>query len=188
MAAARRGHAVAAAHFPDGDGAILFGGLPAGSSGPVAERLIGQAFAAYDVGAVENRVNATATTMPSGDVLILGGKTAGGVEASGLVISPATTPPTVTPLPAALSVAREGHTASLSGGALVVCGGADGTGALQASCDVLDGMTYALLRTVPLGTARRDQVAQVMENGLVVLAGGLGSDGAPLASIEIYTP
>src|SRR5207247_6617456 len=49
MAAARRGHAVAAAHFPDGDGAILFGGL-GGATGPVAERLVGQNFSSYDVG------------------------------------------------------------------------------------------------------------------------------------------
>jgi len=27
-----------------------------------------------------------------------------------------------------------------------------------------------------------------METGLVVLAGGFGADGAPLASMEIYTP
>ena len=188
MAAARRGHAVAAAHFPDGDGAILFGGLSAGSTAPVAERLVGQAFAAYDVGALANRVNATATTMPSGDVLVLGGKTAAGVEASGLVISPMAAPPAVRTLPDALSVAREGHTASLTGNDLVVCGGADATGAVQASCDVLDATTYERKATVPLGTARRDHVAEVMENGLVFLAGGLGSDGAPLGSIELYTP
>lgn len=188
MAAARLGHAVAAAHFPDGDGAILFGGLPAGSSGPVAERLVGQSFAAYDVGAQDDRVGATATTMPSGDVLILGGKTAAGAQASGLLISPGSAPPTVTPLPSILSVAREGHTASLTGNELVVCGGADATGTPQASCDVIDAGSYALLRTVPLGTARRGHVAAVMDNGLVFLAGGTGVDGAPLASIELYTP
>ena len=34
---------------------------------PVAERLVGQSFTVYDVGAQPNRVNATATTMPNGD-------------------------------------------------------------------------------------------------------------------------
>ncbi|HEX9105039.1 MAG TPA: hypothetical protein VF997_22665, partial [Polyangia bacterium] len=56
MAAARVGHAGAAAKFPDGDGAILFGGLPPGAtSAPVAERVVGQSFTQYDVGAQQNR-------------------------------------------------------------------------------------------------------------------------------------
>ena len=86
MAAPRVGHATAGATFPDGDGAHPVRRLalrrqrrrwPSGSSG--------QAFSAYDVGAQPNRINATATTMPNGDVLILGGKTATGAVASGLV-------------------------------------------------------------------------------------------------------
>jgi len=159
-----------------------------GTSGlPVAERLVGQGFSAYDVGAQENRVNATATTMANGDVVILGGKTAAGAQASGLVITP-TVPATVTPLPAILSVAREGHTASLTGNDLVVCGGADAMGAVQPSCDVIDATTYGRKSTIPLATARRGHSAEVMETGVVVLAGGFGSDGAPLASMEIYTP
>ena len=89
MVAPRVYHAAAAAKFPDGDGAMLFGGLPTGTTGaPVAERLLGQAFATYDVGAQENRLNATATTMPNGDVLVLGGKTATGRSPAGLVITP----------------------------------------------------------------------------------------------------
>ena len=56
--------------FPTATARILFGGLPTGTTGaPVAERLVGQAFTAYDVGAQPNRLNATATTMPNGDVL-----------------------------------------------------------------------------------------------------------------------
>lgn len=190
MAAARAGHAVAPAKFSDGgEGAILFGGLPAGSTGaPVAERLVGQAFSAYDVGAQANRSGATATRMPTGDVLVLGGKTAAGAQSSGLVITPNAPSATVTPLPGALSVAREGHTATLTGNDLVVCGGADASGALQASCDVFDAMTYARKSTVPLAAARRGHSAQLLETGIVLIAGGIGSDGAPLASIEIYTP
>ena len=108
--------------------------------------------------------------------------------ASGLVITPTAPSATVTPLTMALSVAREGHTASLSGGDLVVCGGADATGVVQPSCDVLDATTYGIKSTVPLATARRGHTSETMETGVVVLAGGVGADGAPLASIEIYTP
>jgi hypothetical protein len=49
-------------------------------------------------------------------------------------------------------------------------------------------MTYARKSTVPLGTARRGHSAQPLETGPIVIAGGIGSDGNPLASIELYTP
>ena len=105
------------------------------------------------------------------------------------MITPTTPSATVTPLPMALSVARAGHTASLTGGDLVVCGGVDDTGVAQASCDVLDAMTYGRKSTVPLADgAHRPQLGRRMETGIVVIAGGIGADGAPLASMEIYTP
>jgi hypothetical protein len=189
MAAARVGHAGAAAKFPEGDGALLFGGLPTGTTGqPVAERVVGQSFSAYDVGAQPNRTGATATTMPTGDVLILGGATSTGAQSSGVVITPTSPSATVTPLPMALSVPRSGHTASITGGDLVVCGGVDDKGMAQASCDVLDAMTYGRKSTVPLSVARTGATSETMETGVVVIAGGIGADGAPLASMEIYTP
>jgi hypothetical protein len=76
----------------------------------------------------------------------------------------------------------------LTGNDLVVCGGADATGMAQASCDILDATTYGRKSTVPLAVARRGHTSETMETGVVVIAGGVGSDGAPLASIEIYTP
>jgi hypothetical protein len=189
MAAARSGHAVAAAHFPDGDGAILFGGLPVGSTSPVAERLVGQTFAAYGLGmTLPNLTGATATTMPNGDVLILGGKADDGTVSSGaIVISPGVSPPTVTVIPNGLSTPRVGHSATISGSVLVVCGGADNTGTLQGNCDLLDTSSYAISATVPLATARRNHVSQLLETGDIVIAGGIGSDGNPLSSIEIFT-
>jgi hypothetical protein len=189
MAAARAGHAVAAAHFSDGDGAVVYGGLPVGSTSPVAERLVGQTFTAYGLGVTEpNLTNATATTMPNGDVLILGGTADDGtVSSSGIVITPGVTPPTVKTIPNALSAARVGHTATISGSVLVVCGGADNTGTLQGSCDLIDTSSYAIQATVPLATPRRNHVSQLLETGDVVIAGGIGSDGNPLSSIELFT-
>src|SRR5262249_22485477 len=96
MAAPRAGHAVAAATFPDGQGAILVGGIDSGSTAPVAERLLGQSFSAYDVAGLENRIDATATTLSNGQVLVLGGKVNGTPVASGVVIDPSTMPPGVT--------------------------------------------------------------------------------------------
>jgi hypothetical protein len=189
MAAPRAGHAVAPATFGDGDGAILFGGLPNGVTGPVAEKLVGQTFTAVDLGpTVENRVNATATKLPSGDVLVLGGRGATGALASAVLIHPGASPISAEVMPNALSTAREGHTATRVGDDVLVCGGADAAGQLQSTCDLIDGNTLGIKRTIQGGTARRGHVANVLETGPVVLAGGIGPDGQPLASMDIYTP
>ncbi len=190
MVAARLGHATGPAKFPDGDGAILFGGLPTGSTLPVAERLVGQSFTAYDMGDLgmqPNRLLATATALADGRVLILGGKDASGPLASGFIITP-NLPATVTPVPNALSVPREGHTATRVGNDILVCGGGTTGGALDDSCDLIDGTSVAIKETIKLGAGRRDHTATVLEIGLVLIAGGTGPDGSPSGAIEIYTP
>jgi hypothetical protein len=107
--------------------------------------------------------------------------------ASGFVIDPSTTPPTVTPLPNALSVARTQHTANLIGQDILVCGGADETGKAHAHCDLLDSTTFAVKSMVALADARRGHSALNLETDLVVIAGGFNDAGQPLPSMEIYT-
>jgi hypothetical protein len=154
----------------------------------VAERLVGQSFAPLDVSA-PNRVGATATTLATGDVLILGGAGDDGKAlASGLVLGLGALPPTVTALPSALSSPRAGHTTTVVGKDLLVCGGVDNKGAPLATCDLLDGTTLAIKKTLMLGTARTQHSAAVLETGPIVIAGGLGADGMPLTAMEIYTP
>ncbi len=191
MAAPRFRHAQTNAHFATGgDGLLLFGGLPDNSTLPVAETLTGQTFGPYpDLNSLGNRRGATATTTSSGDVLILGGEDATGALASGFAATVSVMPAKITQISAALSVARVGHTATLlASGDILVCGGANATGTLQASCDLLDGASYGIKQTLPLAAARRDHSAATLDNGIVIIAGGFGSDGAPLKSIEIYTP
>jgi hypothetical protein len=191
MAAARSQMAIAPAKFPDGEGAILFGGLPINSTAPVAERLVGQAFSAYDLGAQPNRTGATATQLHDGRVLVLGGHDdSGAVLATGFVITPGT-PAQVTALPTALSTPRDGHSATLLANStfdLLVCGGLGQDGKPIASCDVLDGSSLAIKSTIPLGLARTQLSATLLETGNVLLAGGLDPSGAPSGVIEIYTP
>jgi hypothetical protein len=188
MAAARLHHAVAPAKFSDGEGAILFGGT--NGNGPVAERLVGQSFVALDLPVeVLDRSYATASSLPSGDVLILGGASGGeAATSSGVLISVASNPPKANLLMTVLSTARAQHTATRVGNDLLVCGGHDATGAPLASCDLLDGTTLGIKKTIPLGSARRLPSAVPLVTGPIVLAGGVGEGGAPLASMEIYTP
>jgi len=189
MAAARFGHAVAATTFADGSsGALIIGGLAQGSSAPVAERLVSQAFAAYDVPGLDNRVNATATTLTTGVVLVVGGTINGVAVPTGVLIDTSNSPPTVTNLPAALSAPRAGHTATvLANNDVLVCGGSDDNGKPVGSCDLLDGATGGIKTTVQLANARTGHSALAVETGQVIIAGGFGADGLPLGSIEIYT-
>jgi hypothetical protein len=187
LAAPRAGHAVAAAKFPDGEGAILVGGLAAGSAAPVAERLVGQSFSAYDVPGLENRVDATATTLPTGQVLVLGGTVNGVAVSTGVVIDPSTTPPGVTVVQGALSASRAQHTATLVGTDVLVCGGVGDTGKNVPTCDVVSGTSFTPTTTLPLADPRHGHVALPLEVGIVLLCGGFTDDGSPLSSIEIYT-
>jgi hypothetical protein len=149
--------------------------------------MVGQSFAAYTVTGLENRIGATATPLPSGGVLVLGGTVDGIAVSSGVAIDTTQDPPTVTPLPTAMSAARVGHSATLLAGAVLVCGGADQNNRPVGSCDVIDLSTFTR-STVMMANARRGHSALALETGPIVIAGGFGDDGQPISSIEIYTP
>jgi hypothetical protein len=190
MAAPRAQHAAAPATFSDGTaGALLVGGLASGSQGPVAEKLVSQSFTAYDVPGLENRLQATATALSGGNILVLGGTVSGTAVASGVLIDTTNDPPTVTVMPNALSTPRAAHTATLAGGVLLVCGGFDDQNKVIGNCDVLDASTGAAVAPpLQLANARKGHSAlEIPDTNIVVIAGGFGQDGSPLSTIEIYT-
>jgi hypothetical protein len=189
MVAPRALHAAAAVTLSDGKaGALLMGGLDDGSTAPVAERLTDQNFATIDLPGLENRLGATATTLMSGKVLLLGGSIGGTSVASGWVIDTSQSPAVMTSLPAAMSAARVGHSATLVGSDVLVCGGADASGTPGDSCDLIDGSSYMIKTTQHMANARRGHLALQLETGPVVILGGFGADGKPLSAVEIYTP
>ena len=193
MFAARYRHAGAAAHFPEGDGALLIGGVADGdTSSPVVERLIGQSFDnTFDATGIENRWDATATAI-SGGVLLVGGTTpapGGRVATSSVVYIPTDTKGPVIRYDALNLSPRAGHTATVVGNDLLLCGGYDATNKLIASCDLLTiNPVIAFKKTIVLGKARKGHVAVALETGPVLIAGGVDDQDRPLASIEIYTP
>ncbi|HZS41015.1 MAG TPA: kelch repeat-containing protein [Polyangia bacterium] len=187
MVAPRLGHAVAAVTFPDGPGAILFGGLPAGSTAPNCERLLGQSFSQYTLTGVTSRTGTTATTLPNGSVLFAGGHDDTGALASGFLIQP-TVPPTIGLLPSLMSSPRDGHTATLLGNDVLLCGGVDASGKALGTCDLIDGQSFGIKETISLAHPRHGHVAALLVTGNVLIAGGLLADGTPTDSIEIFTP
>lgn len=187
MAAARVGHAVATARFPDGDGAILFGGLGAdAATGIVAERLIGQSFSAYDLG-LPNRDFASATTLPDGSVLITGGLGPSGVESSAIHIIPAS-PPQVLVIDGLLSVGRQHHTTTLAGDNVLICGGDDNAGNAHSTCDLITAGTLNYKTSLNMTIGRTKHAAIPLETGPILIAGGVGTDGKPVNVLYLYTP
>jgi hypothetical protein len=141
------------------------------------------------------RFGATATTLPSGKVLI-----AGGVDTTG---TPLNTAEVFDPVAGAtattahnMSSARAFHTATLVSGKVLLIGGAiDTTGDLTATADLYDPTTDKFTATGSIASARGGHATVVLtsgpDSGKILVVGGItGSSGGLSASAdaELYDP
>jgi hypothetical protein len=128
----------------------------------------------------------TATALPDGRVLVVGGfvekGSVRGAEAYTAGVGRfSALPPMVT--------TRHSHTATMLPGGKVLIAGGYGEGATTlASAELFDPATNTFASTGSLGSARADHVAVLLEDGAVLIAGGLGPDWAFLSSAELYHP
>jgi N-acetylneuraminic acid mutarotase len=139
----------------------------------------------------------TATLLGNGKVLVAGGgvddlKTGGFYStASAEVYDPATDTWTSA---GNMSTSRAFHTATLlgSGKVLVVAGehdnGGDPGGGVNLSAEIYDPATNTWTPAAALTTARTRHTATLLNNGKVLVAGGLNYSSPALASVEIYDP
>lgn len=129
----------------------------------------------------------TATTLPDGRVLIVGGMTGDeGSTAGAEMFDPATGDFE----PAAeMQVRRHSHTATpLPDGSVLIAGGFDATGRYLASAEVYDPAAGNFSPLASMHTARAGHVAVVLDDGRVLMIGGVGSGWTFLANSEIYDP
>ena len=130
----------------------------------------------------------TATLLPNGKVLIVGGVLASGVTATALIYDPSAN----TWAPAAsLATARSYHTATLlpNGEVMVAGGSPDQGGTVLASAEIYDPTANTWSAAASLATARMAHTATLLPNGTVLVAGGSNQTGTEaLASAEIYDP
>jgi serine/threonine protein kinase len=131
------------------------------------------------------RADHTATLLPNGKVLIAGGAQYNNtVTGESELYDPATN--TWSPT-GSMNVARSGHTAVLlPNGEVLAIGGSDATGAGIATAELYDPTAGTWTLTSSMNHARaglRDQNAQLLSNGTVLIAGG----DSPGTS-EVYTP
>ena len=123
--------------------------------------------------------------LADGRILWLGGKGDDGAAlASATVYDPASA--TARELPAFLAGARSGHAAIRIRGDLVVVGGAGPDGALATTAEVFDAATLERLAT-PAAPAGLRPTLTDLDSGQALLTGGEDAQGAPLATLALYT-
>ncbi|HEV8422328.1 MAG TPA: kelch repeat-containing protein [Chthoniobacterales bacterium] len=129
----------------------------------------------------------TATLLPNGKVLVVGGSNLDGLVASAELYDPQTEMWTAT---GSLQTARAGHTATLLGstnGKVLVAGGSSHNG-YEASAELYDPATGTWSSTDSLAVGRNSHTATLLLDGSVLIAGGRHESVSQLAtaSAELY--
>ncbi len=130
------------------------------------------------------RYSQTATLLPDGKVLVVGGFGSSSFLASAELFDPATGSWAPT---GSLGTARGYHTATLLPNGKVLVAGGD-NGAPLASAELFDPATGTWAPTGSLSTAREFHTATLLSNGTVLVAGGGISGALYSASAELYDP
>ena len=147
---------------------------------------------------IESRTRHTATLLPDGRVLVVGGLTVT-LQDGGLFPSQRTNAEIYDPkadrwsLTAPTDEHRLGHIAILlADGRVLVAGGQSDSGTLLKSTEIYDPGQDRWISAAPMAVARFGPVATLLANGDVLVAGGLGEEGnafnIALTSAEIYDP
>ena len=134
------------------------------------------------------RPGQSATLLPDGRWLLVGGVDAVGVRGDAALYDAETGQ--TTPIALALGTPRRDHTATvLPDGTILVFGGVDVTGAIVEGGERLDlAVGTAESVATPGLTARAHHTATLLTDGQVWVAGGIGSDGQALATAERWDP
>ncbi|ATB27541.1 S8 family serine peptidase [Melittangium boletus] len=130
---------------------------------------------------------ATATLLPSGKVLLVGGESNWRNGAPAEIYDPNINAWSVTD---ASLTPRLDHTATLlDDGRVLITGGSDATyGVAMASAELYDPSTGAWTAAAPMLSARSHHTATLLKNGQVLVAGGTGLDGMPQRAAELFDP
>jgi len=180
------------------DGSVLVAGGRAGTTLDSIERFDPRTRAFAAAGKLQSaRTAAAAALLPDGTALIAGGLDASGAPlASAELLSLQAGQVRSTSSAPLLSPRAFAGSVRLPDGRVLVVGGDghEGDGGALASAELFDpraqqaGKRGAFVPAGAMGTARSDPMLSLLPDGRVLVAGGLSSSGAPLASAEIFDP
>ncbi|HJS19383.1 MAG TPA: kelch repeat-containing protein [Anaerolineales bacterium] len=134
----------------------------------------------------EPRDGHTATLLPNGQVLIVGGWNQSGRSSTAELYDPLTEKFEYT---ASLMAPRQGMTATLlNNGQVLIAGGDSARSTPQMTAELYDPATKRFIASGSLDHGRMAHSATLLKDGKVLLVGGSPGNGDVLASAEIYDP
>jgi hypothetical protein len=142
-------------------------------------RYHGSSFGFVDVPAGA-RAGADVVVLPDGNAAIVCGSTD--------AIRIAASSGNAQTFPGVPSAIRTGCAVAATSRYLVIAGGTLEAGDLATTAEIYDARTLALIATTPLVVPRTGADAIALPNGQVLVAGGVDATGAPIATLELFTP
>jgi hypothetical protein len=171
---------------------LILGGQRTKSSAPVSNARLydpnTKKITPLTSGLIKARAYHSATLLPDGRVLVLGGS---GKVGSLVTNAEFFNPNTATSIVASLKFSpRSKHRATLLvDGRVLVSGGVDGHGVALADVVLIDPRTgTAEPMSVKLDAARLNHLSTLLPQHDVLIWGGVGKDGLPLEQAELYQP
>lgn len=195
MASARQAHTATLLVVPGNTAlnnkVLVVGGNSGGTTSLTSVQLFDPASGWSTLGALSAaREGHTATALPSGNVLITGGKTGASILNTAMLFSAGTGSGSWSGA-GAMSAVRRAHTATLlpaslvTQGQVLIAGGSGGPSAL-ATAEIWTGGT-SWTTTAALASAVQGQTATALASGMILLAGGSNGTSA-LAAAQLYDP
>jgi len=160
-------------------------GSTAGSTGIV--ELANGTFADVTAPPDALRTGHGAVPTPDAKIVVIGGATiADGLVTSAIRIDPLARGVSV--FPDVLVTPRNDAAIATNGEVLVVAGGTDAAGTVLADAELIDLATLTSIGTLPMVVPRTHAIARPLSNGQILIAGGIDAAGAPVGTLELFTP
>jgi len=141
----------------------------------------------YRAGAYDTPTIAAATragsviALPGGEFAVVCGGLSDGVEID------AATESTMA-LPGVPGVGKTGCVTAATATGVLIAGGLLESGGVDPTATIYDPATFAPIATTTLVVPRYNAVGLPLPNGQILIAGGVDANGAPIATLELFTP